>query len=234
MLTCFHPISSVQLAGIVSKVKLSTCESDVIPARLLKEVFATLSPAVTAIINNSLESVVPASFKHAIVHPLLKKPHLDQSIFSNFRPISKLPFISKLLESAVYSKRLDSYISMSNVLDTFQSGFRSLHSTETALLKVSNDLLQILDTGSYAVLFLLDLSAAFDTIDHSILLQRLEKWVGIQGTALQWLASYLKDRTFSVSIGNFSSSSAPLLCGVPQGSIFSSLFTIHASFGSHF
>ncbi len=98
-----------------------------IPARLLKEVFAALSPAVTAIINNSLESgVVPASFKHAIVHPLLKKPHLDQSIFSHFRPISKLPFISKLLERAVYSQ-LDSYISMSNVLDTFQSGFRSLH-----------------------------------------------------------------------------------------------------------
>ncbi len=192
LLTCFHPISSVQLAGIVSKVKLSTCESDVIPARLLKEVFATLSPAVTAIINNSLESgVVPARFKHAIVHPLLKKPHLDQSIFSNFRPISKLPFISKLLERAVYSQ-LDSYISMSNVLDTFQLGFRSLHSTETALLKVSNDLLQILDTGSNAVLVLLDLSAAFDTIDHSILLQRLEKWVGIQGTALQWLASILK------------------------------------------
>ncbi len=94
---------------------------------------------------------------------------------------------------------------------------------KTALLKVSNDLLQILDTGSDAVLVLLDLSAAFDTIDHSILLQRLEKWVGIQGTALQWLASYLKDRTFSVSIGNFSSSSAPLLCGVPQGSILGPL-----------
>ncbi len=257
LLTCFHPISSVQLVGIVSKVKLSTCESDIIPARLLKEMFATLSPAVTAIINNSLESgVVPASFKHAIVHPLLKKPHLDQSIFSNFRPISKLPFISKLLERAVYNQ-LDSYISMSNVLDTFQSGFRSLnqefakkikhfrsricrrslltfsdavsvlcrslHSTETASLKVSNDLLQILDTGSDAVLVLLDLSAAFDTIDNSILLQQLEKWVGIQGTALQWLASYLKDRTLSVSIGNFSSSSAPLLFGMPQGSILGPL-----------
>ncbi len=135
LLTCFHPISSVQLAGIVSKVKLSTCESDIIPAHLLKEVFATLSPAVTAIINNSLESgVVPASFKHAIVHPLLKKPHLDQSIFSNFRPISKLPFISKLLERAVYSQ-LDSYISMSNVLDTFQSGFRSLHRTAMTFCK---------------------------------------------------------------------------------------------------
>ncbi len=195
----------------------------VIPAHLFKEVFATLSPAVTAIINNSLANgVVPASFKHAVVHPLLKNPHLDPSILSNFRPISKLPFISKLLERVVYSQ-LDSYISISNVLDTFQSGFRSLHSMETALLKVSYDLLQVLDTGSYAVLVLLDLSVAFDTTDHSILLHRLEKLVGIQGVALQWLASYLKDRTFSVSIGKFSSSSAPLSCGVPQGSILGPL-----------
>ncbi len=92
LLTCFHPISSVQLADIVFKVKSSSCESDVIQAGLFKEVFATLSPAVTAIINNSLANgVVPASFKHAVVHPLLKKPHLDPSILSNFRPISKLP-----------------------------------------------------------------------------------------------------------------------------------------------
>ncbi len=138
------------------------------------EVFATLSPAVTAIINNYLANgVVPASFKHAVVHPLLNKPHLDPSILSNFRPISKFPFTSKLLKRVVYSQ-LDSYISMSIFLDTFQSGFRYLHSTETALLKVSNYPLQVLDTGSHAVLFYL--SAAFDTIDHCILLHRLENW----------------------------------------------------------
>lgn len=87
-------------------------------------------------------------------------------------------------------------------------------------MKVSNDLFQVLDTGSYV---LLDLSVAFDTIDHSSLLHRLEKVVGIQGVALQWLASYLKDRTFLVSIGKFSSSSVPLSCGVPQGSILGPL-----------
>ncbi len=130
--------------------------------------FATLSPAITAIINNSsANGVAPTSFKHAVVLVLLKKPHLDPSILSKFRPISKFPFISKLLERVVYSQ-LDFYISMSNVLDTSQSSFRSLHSTETALLKVSNDLLQVLDTGTYVVLILFYLSAAFNTIDHSV------------------------------------------------------------------
>jgi len=119
--------------------------------------------------------------------------------------------------------KLNTYLGTFNISDTFQSGFRSMHSTETALLKVSNDLLQILDTGSHAVLVLLDLSVIFDTIDHSILLHRLEKVVGIHGAALQWLASYLKDRTFKVNMGKFTSASVPLVCGVPQGSILSPL-----------
>ncbi len=138
-----------------------------------------------AIVNNSLANeIVPASFKHALVHHLHKKAHLDQSILCNFRPISKWPFISKLLERVVYSQS-DSYISVSNVLDAVQSGFRSLHSTETALLKAINDLLQVLDTGSHAVRVLLDLSAAFETSDHSTLLHQLEKLVGMQGVTLQ-------------------------------------------------
>ena len=84
---------------------------------------------------------------------------------------------------------------------------------------MSNDLLLTLDTGENAILVLLDLSAAFDTVDHPTLLARLHQWVGIRGSALQWFSSYLSHRSFSVSIGQHSSSSAPLSCGVPQGSI---------------
>jgi len=103
---------------------------------------------------------------------MLKKPQLDPEICSNYRPISKLPFISKLLEKVVFSQ-LEFYLNSFNILDMFQSGFRTLHSTESAQLKVINDILLALDSDSCVVLVLLDLSAAFDTTDHNILLERL-------------------------------------------------------------
>jgi len=99
----------------------------------------------------------------------------------------------------------------------------TFHSTESDLLKVTNDILLSLDSGSHVVLVLLDLSAAFDTIDHKILLNCLECWVGVQGTILPWFASYLKDRTVAVNLGDFSSILAPLVCGVPQGLILGPL-----------
>ena len=101
----------------------------------------------------------------------------------------------------------------------FQSGFKALHSTETALLKVFNDLLLTVDSGDSDILMLLDLTAAYDTVDHNILISRLEHCVGFKGTVLKWFKSYLAARSYSVCLGDFTSSSAPLPCGVPQGSI---------------
>ena len=150
--------------------------------------------------------------------PLLKKPNLDPDTLNNYRPISKLPFLSKVLEKVVFAQ-LSTHLNNNNIFEKLQSGFRPLHSTETALLKVTNDLLLSADNGRCSLLILLDLTAAFDTIHHPTLLHRLETVVGISGIALNWFRSYLSGRQFSVSIGETASSLAPLHSGVPQGSI---------------
>ena len=108
--------------------------------------------------------------------------------------------------------QLQAFLQLNCVFEKFQSGFRSRHSTESALLRVHNDIALSVDAGNPTVLVLLDLTAAFDTVDHAVLLSRLEHCVGIRGSALQW-------RSFSVMIGDLSSSDAPLSCGVPQGFI---------------
>ena len=156
------------------------------------------------------------------VQPLLKKPGLDGSVLANFRPISKLPFISKILEKVVHTQ-LKSFLDSHDVLEVFQSGFKCMHSTESALLRVFNDILLSTDSGEHVILVLLDLTAAFDTVDHNILVTRLRHLVGLRGTALHWFKSYLTGRTMSVSLGDSVSSSAPLPYGVPQGSILGPL-----------
>ena len=204
---------------LLNKMKPTSCPTDVLPTMLLKKVFDSTGPCITEVINSSLSTgVVPGFFKHAIVEPTLKKPNLDPLLPKNYRPISKLPFISKLLEKVV-GEQLNGFLEKHEVLDTFQSGFRSKHSTETALLKVSSDVLMSADSGEHTVLVLLDLSSAFDTVDHNILISRLRDRVGMSGLVLKWFSSYLSKRSFSVSINNVLSETTELSCGVPQGSV---------------
>uniref|UniRef100_A0A8C6ML89 Reverse transcriptase domain-containing protein n=1 Tax=Nothobranchius furzeri TaxID=105023 RepID=A0A8C6ML89_NOTFU len=219
----FEPLTLECLWEIVEPLKPSGSPTDVIPPRLFKEVFSSVGPWVLNMVNSSLSSgVVPESWKHAVVQPLLKKPSLDPSTVSNYRPISKLPFLSKVLEKVVYLQ-LTEFLHANDICEKFQSGFKKGHSTETALLRVLNDILLATDSGDFEVLVQLDLSAAFDTVDHSLLISRLAESVGIRGVALDCFKSYLAERSFCVSLGGFTSSPSPLVCGVPQGSVLGPL-----------
>ena len=144
--------------------------------------------------------------KSAAVTPLLKIPSLDIKILKNYRPVSNLPFVSKVLERVVASQ-LKAYMDYNDLHDPLQSAYKTAHSTETALLKVQNDILRTVDHGGVAVLVLLDLSAAFDTIDHSILLDRMRHQLRINGVAHAWFESYLRGFE-SVMLGHWPSSSS--------------------------
>ncbi len=143
-------------------------------------------------------------------------------MLSNYRPISNLPFICKINEKVVFNQ-LNKYLNSNGYLDNFQSGFQVHHSTETVLIKIINDIRLNSDTDKISVLVLLDLSAAFDTFDHNILLQRLENWVGLSGMVHKWFRSYLEGRGYYVSIGEQTSQWMSMTCGVPQGSILAPL-----------
>ena len=147
---------------------------------------------------------------------LLRRHDLDPDSAKSYRPISNLTYISKLIERLV-SHRLTSYLSDHNLLPTVQSAYRQNHSTETASLKIVSDVLDAADTGHVTPLALLDLSAAFDTVDHNILLSRLECSYGFSGTKLKWIASFLKNRSQIVVFAGIKSAPTSLLYGVPQG-----------------
>uniref|UniRef100_A0A4W3IM32 Reverse transcriptase domain-containing protein n=1 Tax=Callorhinchus milii TaxID=7868 RepID=A0A4W3IM32_CALMI len=224
----FVPVSPPSVTELILSLKPTTCSLDPILTPLLISQLHFLAPHITDIINLSLSSgSVPIPLKTAIITPTLKKPSLDASQLSSYRPISNLPFLSKVLERVVASQ-LRSFLSTHSLFEPLQSGFRAAHSTETALVKVTNDILTICDQGSLCLLVLLDLSAAFDTVDHAILLHRLSSHLNLQGTVLEWFRSYLSHRLHFVSTNGFSSTPRTVSCGVPQGSVLGPLlFTLY-------
>ena len=165
----------------------------------------------------------------AHVTPLHKKPSLDRNSVKNYRPVSNLSFISKLIEKVV-ANQLNEFISHEVLLNVNQSAYKSSHSTETALLKIQNDIAFSVDSRKAVALTLLDLSAAFDTIDHSLLYDCLHDWFGLDGTVLLWIKSYLSNRKQKIKIGDTFSEVVILPFGVPQGSILGPLlFTLYTS-----
>ena len=212
----------------------ATCSLDTIPTFLLKSCLDSLITPITNIINLSfLEGTFPTSFKDALVYPLLKKHNLPHEDLSSYRPISNLNFLSKILERIILF-RMNAHFQTFPSLCPLQSAYRKFHSTETALLRIYNDLLRASDRRQVTALVLLDLSSAFDTIDHQILLDRLASFYGFSGLALSLLRSYLSDRTHHVVVQSSSSPAFHITTGVPQGSVLGPLlFSLYTSPISH-
>ena len=201
----FSEVSNGTIRKVIMNSPTKSNSLDPIPTFLLKTCVDSIVPIITRFVNTSLLSgIVPDQLKTSCVAPILKKPKLNHEELKNYRPISNLKFLSKLLERSAASQ-IQSHFVDNNLYAKAQSAYRSGYSVETALLRVTNDILSAIDKHQEAVLVLLDLSAAFDTIDHDILLTRLEQRYGISGSAQCWFASYLRDRQQKIVIGNATS-----------------------------
>ena len=205
-----------------------SCELDPIPSKLLIECLDFILPSLFDLFISSLASgIFTQCFKSALVTPILKKRCLEYNDLNNHRPVSNLYFIAKILENLVLSK-VYSYLNSHNLYNTCQSAYSPGHSTETALLKVVNNLFLSLSKYNISVLALLDFSSSFDTIDHLILAHRLHTDFGFTDAVLQWFSSYLTDRTHYISLSNHCSAFAPVHSVVPQGSVLGPmLFTMY-------
>ena len=221
---------SAEVRCLVLSAPCKSSDLDPLFTGLVKDCIDVLVTPIVSIVNLSLsEGYFPSHFKSALVFPLLKKPTLNRDDMKNYRLVSNLSFLSKILKKVVAS-RLNSHINSSHTSNDYQSAYRKFHSTETALLKIHDDILSSMDDGRITALTLLDLSAAFDTIDHTILLRRLGNWFGVGGKELDWFKSYLTGRSQVIKLGNCLSSRSDLCFGVPQGSVLGPLlFTLYTT-----
>ena len=194
--------------------------TDMIGPRLLKLAAQYIANEVTFICNHSINnSVFPNKWKEAKVTPLHKNGPLEE--VNNFRPISILPVMSKVLEKHVHDS-LSEFLQEFNLLHKTQSGFRSKHSCETALVNMIDSWLAGIDSGKMIGVVLVDFKKAFDLVDHHILLDKLSVY-GIRDEALMWFNTYLTHRKQQVSVNNCMSGLKQISYGVPQGSILGPL-----------
>ena len=226
----FCPASFDEVQRLISSLPGKQCGLDPIPTWLLKRLSHLLLPYLVHLFNKSLSSgQFPRSFKEAQVRPILKKSTLDPQLPSSYRPISNLSVLSKLLERLVLS-RLLTHLNNNALLPKTQSAYRPHHSTETAVLRVVSDIRVALDVGHVSLLLLLDMSAAFDTVDHDILIARLDKTFAVRQTPLQWFRTYLSGRSQTILSSSSCSAKQLIQSGVPQGSVLGPiLFSLYVS-----
>ena len=193
---------------------------DNIPNKILKIAAPLIFEHLTVIFNKSIAlNDFPTDFKVARVSPIFKSGEKNDP--SNYRPISVLSCVARVFEKLIY-EQLYSYLIVNNLLNPRQSGFRSLHSTVTALLDLTNDWCFNIDRGLVNGVMYLDLKKAFDTVDHALLITKL-KFMGLRETTLNWFKSYLSTRPQTCFVNGVYSDKKTITCGVPQGSILGPL-----------
>ena len=216
-----NPCTDVEIRELLLGVNWSKASGPYsIPSNIVKTFKDVFYEPLLAIVNKSLsEGIFPDLLKFATVHPIYKKG--DKSICANYRPISILSNISKILERAMYN-RIELFLNEFNLIYENQFGFRKKHSTEHALTAIIEQIRANLDNKTFSAAVFIDLEKAFDTVNHSILLKKLNHY-GITNIANRWLGSYLSNRMQNVSLNGVSSENEPISCGVPQGSILGPL-----------
>ena len=225
--TCSFKFSNTtpdEIASIIQKLPSKNSSGcDNLSLKILKLLGPIIAPSISLIVNQSLYTgIFPEILKVAKVIPIHKKG--DKTKIENYRPISLLPSISKIFEKVVH-KQLYDYFDENKLFNDHQYGFRRQHSTEHAILELVDRILIQMDKGNSPIAIFLDLSAAFNSLDHNILLQKL-KFYGITNSSLDWFTSYLENRTQYVEFNNCSSKNTYLSTGVPQGSILGPLLYI--------
>ena len=225
----FKTIMPEHVKKTVMKMKTKSCELDPLPTNILKKCIDEISPIIAQITNISMQTgSCAAEWKEAVVKPLLKKQGLNLEL-KNYRPVSTLSFLSKVVEKIVLVQ-YQQHVDMHDLLPDYQSAYRKDYSCETALLKLCNDALWRMEKQEITNLCVIDLSASFDTVDHNVLLTVLEEKFGIKSEVLDWFDSYLRPRYLKVKIKNEYSKPQPLHFLVPQGSVAGpQLYSAYAS-----
>ena len=210
------PTNYDEIAKIINRLKNSAPGHDEIILNDIKPFLNILIQPLTYVTNLSLmQGIFPDELKKAKIIPLYKAN--DPMLFNNYRPISILPLFSKVLERIMYN-RIVKFINKHKLLYEYQFGFRKDHSTYMALIILIDKITEALDNGEFTITVLIDFRKAFDTVDHSILLNKLYHY-GIRGIAFEWMKSYLSNRQQQVYYNGANSSYITMNCGVTQVSI---------------